>query len=804
ILDLIHRDKVLDANIDKISDTEIQGYRFSDAWATDQRLYFYIKTSHSFNDILQSPPEQGMPGARKTALTFNNPNNELVYIKIGISAVDEEGARKNLEEEIADKSFEDIKKEAQDTWEQQLEKIVIESSNSDYKTNFYTSLYHTMIAPNLYQDVDGRYRGMDLEIHTTKDFDYYTVFSLWDTYRATHPLYTIIEQERTNDFINTLLAKYDEGGILPIWDLSSNYTDCMIGYHAVPVIADAYLKGIRDYDTEKAFQAMKHSAFQDKLGLKSYKEFGFVPMEEESESVSKTLEYAYDDWTIAQMAKAMNKEDDYALFSKRAQFYKNVYDPETQFMRGRFRNTWFTPFDPYEVNFNYTEANAWQYSLYVPQDITGLMNLMGGKKVLENHLDNLFTANNETSGRDQIDITGLIGQYAHGNEPSHHMAYLYNFVNKPAKTQEKVYQILTELYKNDPDGVSGNEDCGQMSAWYVLSSLGFYPVTPGANQYIIGSPLFEKATINLENKKQFTIQAENISDSAIYIEKAFLNDIELNRTFITHNEIIAGGILKFYMTDAPNNWGTQEGHEPKTEIKEHLIIPTPFIAEGKIAFKNDTQVSLANSIKETTLYYSIDSEEFKIYENPINITTESQLKTYAALNGIKSDTLKTNFYKINSNISIQLETEYANQYNAGGNNALIDGIRGSKDYRTGAWQGYQDADLIAIIDLGSIQAFETVELSFLQDQRSWIFFPTEVTCYVAPEKIFSKNVPAQIIAAEVPSSEIEIKTIRFNTEGQSSRYIKIVAKNLGDLPNWHLGSPYKGKAWIFIDEITIK
>lgn len=804
ILDLLHRDKVLEANIDKISDTEIQGYRFSDAWATDQRLYFYIKTSHSFNDILQSPPEQGMPGVRKTALTFNNPNNELVYIKIGISAVDEEGARKNLEEEIADKSFEDIKKEAQDTWEQQLEKIVIESSNLDYKTNFYTSLYHTMIAPNLYQDVDGRYRGMDLEIHTTKDFDYYTVFSLWDTYRATHPLYTIIEQERTNDFINTLLAKYDEGGILPIWDLSSNYTDCMIGYHAVPVIADAYLKGIRDYDTEKAFQAMKHSAFQDKLGLKSYKEFGFVPMEEESESVSKTLEYAYDDWTVAQMAKAMNKEDDYALFLKRAQFYKNVYDPETQFMRGRFRNTWFTPFDPYEVNFNYTEANAWQYSLYAPQDITGLMNLMGGKKALENHLDNLFTAKNETSGRDQIDITGLIGQYAHGNEPSHHMAYLYNFVNKPVKTQEKVYQILTELYKNDPDGISGNEDCGQMSAWYVLSSLGFYPVTPGANQYIIGSPLFEKATINLENKKQFTIQAENISDSAIYIEKAFLNDIELNRTFITHNEIIAGGILKFYMTDTPTNWGTQEGQEPKTEIKEHLIIPTPFIAEGEIAFKNDTQVSLANSIKETTIYYSIDTEEFKIYENPIKITTESQLKTYAALNGIKSDTLKTNFYKINSNISIQLETQYANQYNAGGNNALIDGIRASKDYRTGAWQGYQDADLIAIIDLGSIQAFETVELSFLQDQRSWIFFPTEVTCYVAPENFFSKNIPVQVIAAEVPSSEIEIKTIRFNTKGQSSRYIKIVAKNLGDLPNWHLGSPYKGKAWIFIDEIIIK
>jgi predicted alpha-1,2-mannosidase len=305
ILDLIHRDKVLDAKIDKISDTEIQGYRFSDAWATDQRLYFYIKTSHVFVDMLQSPPIQGMPGGRKTALKFINPNNEPIFIKIGISAVDMIGARNNMFEEIGNKTFEDVKTEAQNTWEKQLEKIVIESDNKDYKTNFYSALYHTMLAPNLYQDVDGRYRGMDLEIHQTTNFDYYTVFSLWDTYRAAHPLYTIIEEEKTNDFINTFIAKYDEGGIMPIWDLSANYTGCMIGYHAVPVIADAYLKGIRDYDTEKAFEAMTHSATRDKLGLKSYKEFGFIPVEEESESVSKTLEYAYDDWTIAQMAKCI-------------------------------------------------------------------------------------------------------------------------------------------------------------------------------------------------------------------------------------------------------------------------------------------------------------------------------------------------------------------------------------------------------------------------------------------------------------------------------------------------------------------
>ena len=438
-----------------------------------------------------------------------------------------------------------------------------------------------MIAPNLYQDVDGRYRGMDLKIHQTSNFDYYTVFSLWDTYRAAHPLYTIIEQERTNDFINTFLAKYDEGGIMPIWDLSANYTGCMIGYHAVPVIADAYLKGINDYDVEKAFAAMKHSAMQDQLGLKSYKEFGYIPVEEESESVSKTLEYAYDDWTIAQMAKSLNKNEDYALFSERAQYYKNTYDPDSKFMRGRFRNTWFAPFDPYEVNFNYTEANAWQYSLYVPQDISGLINLMGGKDAFINQLDTLFTAKAETSGRDQADITGLIGQYAHGNEPSHHMAYLYNFVNKPFKTQEKVHQILTQLYHNAPDGISGNEDCGQMSAWYVLSSLGFYSVTPASNQYIIGKPLFDKATINLESGKRFTIVAKNNSEKNIYISSATLNNENLTRTYLTHEEINNGGTLVFTMTDTPTNWGTNEEDIPKTQIKDHLITPAPYIAKQK-------------------------------------------------------------------------------------------------------------------------------------------------------------------------------------------------------------------------------
>lgn len=802
ILDLLHRDKVLDAKINKISDTELSGYRFSEAWATDQRLFFSIKTSHPFTDVLQSPEQEGMVEGRKIALNFINPKNEPIYIKIGISAVDIEGAKKNLEAEIGNKTFEEVKNEAQEIWENQLEKIVIEDSNEDNKVNFYTSMYHVALAPNLYQDVDGRYRGMDLEIHQTNDFEYYTVFSLWDTYRAAHPLYTIIEQEKTNDFINTFLAKYDEGGIMPIWDLAANYTGCMIGYHSVPVIADAYLKGIRNFDAEKALQAMKHSATRDKLGLDSYKNFGFIPVEKESESVSKTLEYAYDDWTIAQMAKALGKEDDYKKYSERAQYYKNVFDPETQFMRGRFRNTWFTPFDPYEVNFNYTEANSWQYSFYVPQDISGFMNLLGGKQQLENQLDKLFIAEDKTSGRHQVDITGLIGQYAHGNEPSHHMAYLYNFVNKPFKTQEKVRQILTELYTNTPDGISGNEDCGQMSAWYIFSSLGFYSVTPGSNQYIIGSPLFEKATINLESGKSFTVQAKNQSSANKYIKSVKLNDENYEYSYLNHQDIMNGGSLVFEMTNQPTNWGTKDEFIPSTEIKEHIIVPAPFISKGDIAFKGSTEITLSSVEKNTEIYYSL-GDEFQKYKAPFTISEKATLQVYAEKNGVKSATITTDFYKIDPNIKIDLKSEYANQYNAGGNNALIDGVLGTEDFRTGTWQGYFDIDLVAIVDLGSEKVISEVSVGFLQDQRSWIFYPTEVTCLISSD---NKNYEVGYYRVDntTESDEIKIRKIKIPFENKNIRFIKIIAKKLGKLPEWHLGSQHDGRSWLFVDEIQIK
>ncbi|PRP68163.1 GH92 family glycosyl hydrolase [Nonlabens agnitus] len=805
ILDLEHRDKLLEHELNLESATEVSGKRFSSAWASKQMLYYYIQTSHPIKNWDQDAGDS----PTKRALEFENPNNEPVIIKIGISAVDVDGAKNNLKEEIGVKSFEDVRQEATTAWEKELSKIIVEDSDEEKVSTFYTALYHTMLAPNLYQDVDGRYRGMDLEIHQTKDFDYYTVFSLWDTYRAAHPLYTIIDQKRTNDYINTFTAKYDEGGIMPIWDLSGNYTGCMIGYHAVPVIADAYLKGIRNYDIDTAFEAMKHSAMQDHLGLKSYKELGFIPVEEESESVSKTLEYAYDDWTIAQMAKALGAKADYEAFIKRAQNYKNLYNPETGFFQGRYRNTWFSPFDPFEVNFNYTEANAWQYSMYVPQDINGHIKLMGGEANYEAHLDKLFTAARETSGRNQADITGLIGQYAHGNEPSHHMAYLYNYVGKASKTQEKVHEILTTLYSNTPDGISGNEDCGQMSAWYVLSSLGFYPVTPASNQYAIGSPLFDKATIHFENGTSLTIKKNGSGKyiDAMYMDEDpndWVNSRSHNTAFITHEQLMAGGFWEFDMSTVPDSWGSSLYQTLTTRITNNSIVTPPFIKKGDITFPNQTEIVLETTSSNQDIYYSLNGERFIRYDSAITIANSQLLKTYSVYKGIHSDTIQTDFYKYDADRSVTLNYQFANEYSAGGKNALIDGLKGTRDYRSGAWQGIKNQDLDIMVDLGSLKSVNEVSINFLKEQRSWIFYPQDVEIMLLDSKqevITSKTIELPETGREEVS---EIYTANSSFEKMAARYVKVVAANYGALPEWHLGFPMKGTAWIFVDEITIE
>ncbi|MEM9824622.1 MAG: GH92 family glycosyl hydrolase, partial [Bacteroidota bacterium] len=502
--------------------------------------------------------------------------------------------------------------------------------------------------------------------------------------------------------------------------------------------------------------------------------------------------------------KSMKKSDDYKNYLQRAQNYKNIFDPASKFMRGRFRNTWYTPFDPYEVNFNYTEANAWQYSFYVPQDISGFIRLMGGKLALESQLDELFTANSEASGINMKDITGLIGQYAHGNEPSHHIAYLYNFINKPHKTQKRVNEILTKMYTNAPDGISGNEDCGQMSAWYILSSLGFYPVSPGNNQYIIGSPLFEKAAIHLENGQQFNIIAEQLSPKNIYIQSAQLNGKPYPYSYLKHADIMKGGLLRLQMGPNPSEWGTEDQHIPVTDIDQHLITPAPFIEKGEIAFKTSTKISLNCIDEQASIFYRIDDADYLKYEGPIELSEPTNLSIYAEKAGQKSAEVTTRLFKIDPNISLKLATEYSNQYNAGGDDALIDGILGALDYRTGTWQGYWDNDVNATMDLGKRRSVSNVEVNFLLDQRSWIFYPTEVECLASKDGRNFKSIQKYKIDAAVPDEDVQIKKYAFDLASKEYQYIKIIAKKLGDIPEWHLGHQYDGKTWIFIDEIVVK
>jgi predicted alpha-1,2-mannosidase len=815
VIDLKHRDKVLESSLKIVANDEIEGMRISQAWAAKQILFFVAKFSKPFVSYSVEVGDKLIPDNKeftgdniKSFFRFSTRQGEQILVKVGISAISVEGARKNLETEIPGWDFDTAVKNADLAWNHELQKIWVKGGSIDQKTIFYTSLYHALLNPNLYMDVDGQYRGRDLLVHEAKGFDYYTVFSLWDTYRAAHPLFTLIDQKRTNDFINTFLCQYEQGGMLPVWELSGNETGCMIGYHSVPVIADAYIKGIRSYNVEKAFEAMKHSAEQDHLGLKYHISLGFIPGDKEGESVSKTLEYAYDDWCIAQVEKAMGKTEDYSGYIRRAQNYKNLFDRSTGFFRAKMNGTWFTPFDPAEVNFNYTEANAWQYSFYVPQDLDGLIGLHGGQEKFAIKLDAMFSASSQTTGRDQSDITGLIGQYAHGNEPSHHMAYLYDYAGQPWKTQELVHRICKDLYTNNRDGLCGNEDCGQMSSWFVMSAMGFYPVTPGSVTYAIGTPLFEEVTLNLENGKQFIIKAANLTEQNYYIRSASLNGAPYNKSFINHSDIMKGGELVFIMGNEPNkSRGTLTGDYPVSAITDHLITPVPSVEVGQRTFMDSTIFSLSCLLPTAKIYYTLDGKDpthqSMVYQTPITIKENKTLKARAYTDGLpESAVVEAQFFKIPENRKIKLLSPYAPQYSAGGDNALIDFLRGGENFRTGTWQGYEGFNLVAIIDLGSEQSIHKLSLGCFQDQGSWIFMPLGVDFY------FSVDGRTFNLAASVKNdidehvSEPVIKEFTANFNSIKTRYLKVIARNRSICPTWHPGAG--NKAWVFADEIVIE
>lgn len=786
ILDLNHRDKLLEGRIRVIDDKTVEVLRRSEAWATNQYVYARIEFNVPFKKNLANKTSKGHENDVETnAIIFSKmvKKGEKILVKVSLSPTSYEGAKLNSSE-IKHWDFEKVKKEAEALWNKELSKIEVSSQNDDKLTIFYTALYHTMMQPNIAQDLDGKYRGRDNQIHTAEGFDYYTVFSLWDTFRAAHPLYTLIDKKRTSDYINTFLKQYEQGGRLPVWELASNETDCMIGYHSVSVMADAMAKGIQGFDYEKAFEASKASAMRDVLGLEAYKRQGFISIDDDHESVSKTVEYAYDDWCIAQMAKILDKKEEYEYFMKRSQNWKNIFDWNTKFMRPKKNGGWDKPFDPREVNNNFTEGNSWQYSFFVLQDIPGMIEAYGGPEQFEAKLDEMFNSESKTTGREQVDVTGLIGQYAHGNEPSHHMAYLYNYVGKPEKTKEKVHYILNEFYKNTPDGLIGNEDCGQMSAWYVLSSMGIYFVTPGT--------------------------LENIYENEMFFEKIRLTDDKNESIVLTEN---IKKDLKQKAIEEANNRAENDNLVYAESFKFDEIIPVPVIQAESKSFKDKLLISFDSfpTYRDEMIKYRIinnnDTTKFKDFNSPFFIDSSCKIEFYkevkfkSSLN--KSSIITAQFYKKPTNFTINIKSKYNPQYHAGGDEGLLDGIYGNENWRKGEWQGYQTQDFECVVDMQSTRQISAITSNYLQDTRAWILMPTKVDYYISEDNINFTKVGTVDNTVDPKEYEVVIKPFELKINPQKARYVKVVAKNFGKLPEWHQGHPFDGEAFIFVDEITV-
>lgn len=872
VLDLKHRDEVLDSRIEQVDEYTIRGYRFSKAWAQNQKVFYEIQFSRKIESIQY---EQKKEGSNTSAIDIqksyqciiklegntkkpNPASANSLMVKCAISGVDEDGAHKNLIAEMPHWDFKKYLSACENEWERELSKIqisefenlkmsqfehekqpshnagVFKSSNLqiDKLVVFYSALYHCMIHPSLYNDVDGRYRGRDDKIYNTNGkFDYYTVFSLWDTYRALHPLLTILDKKRTNDFINTFIKQYEQVGRLPIWELSSNETNCMIGYHVVSVIWDAYNKGIRDYDANKAYEAMttiathfshyEGSGLDMKLkeayrqgaadadALESYCKFGYVRADDSHESVSKTLEYAYDDWCIAQMAKALGKEVDYEYYLSRSRNWMNVFDPTTGFMRARKNGCLYEPFSPYMVDNNYTEANSWQYSFYVPHDLNRFYSLFGKSNRLSTKLNDLFSADQKTEGREQSDITGLIGQYAHGNEPSHHIAYLYNYGGACEETSNKVNYIKEKFYLNTPDGLIGNEDCGQMSAWYVMSAMGIYPVCPGNENYQITEPSFDRIVIN-GNITLLKDKPVTKSNFRIYYRIKKRNEI-------SHFNLISGKqhTFEYNVTN-----GTNCGIPPYPLLFSEAV---PFILNASRNFKDSLQIVL-KSIGNQSMYYSLDKKDCFLYEKPFHIfdNTEVTFFTYQneqigmaksrkgpclsfAIPNSDTKIQTATFTKLPDDRKVSLKSIYNKSYSAGGPEAMIDGIFGKLNWRAGDWQGYQGQDVEVIIEFNEPRAIKKLGANFLEDQNSWIFYPKKVAFFVSKD---GKNW-TQVNEIETNKSDKELKVTisKFETpfrelKPEVYKYAKMIATNFGPMPQWHEGRG--NPTFIFIDEFEVK
>ena len=808
IIDLQHRDKLIHYSIYPLDDSTIVGHRLSENWAEEQHVYFAMRFNKEFTwrDQLSEVKTLSVSdnGDLQQEVTFVpvfavdfGVVNELTT-RVALSFCDIDGAVNNLNHEATHSDFERYRAECEKSWNEQLSRIDIEGSSETTQTIFYTSLYHSCTVPNVASDVDGRYRGTDLKIHQLRADEglHYTVFSLWDTFRSLHPLLSWLEPERTRDFVRTMLRMYEDGGQLPVWELAGNYTGCMIGYHSVPVISDAKDWGIIGWDEDLALEAMIQAADSAHLGLTDYAELGYIPSECESESVSKTLEYSFDDACISHFASGLGKEDIANRFRHRALSWRNLYNPTSHFIQPKRDGAWVRDYDPTQVNFNYTEANGWQYTFFSPHDIQGQINFAGSPSLFCDLVDEQFTTSMKASGRHQVDITGLIGQYAHGNEPSHHVAYLQAYGGRQWRTLELVDSIINTLYTADPDGLCGNEDCGQMSAWYVLSSLGIYPIAPGSGskQLVIGAPQFSKATIKPLGGEEFIIIKKG---DGTYINTAN----GTSRSWINYSDLLSGGSLELVMSeDKETGFGHYVPSYPNNSINDTDFISVPGFTAVQSFQESKTSIEISCVNTKASVYFHTGDEDWKKYKKTITAKTSGDYYAKCVIGSLESKTVHHAIVKIDHDWKVTYVYPYSHQYAAAGENTLVDGMKGGDEFRTGDWQGFYSTPFEVIVDLTKYESILSLSLGCVQDIRPWIWLPKYVEFYASDDGIEFNLI--KHITHNVAEDDYEKSVFRFTANEEfSAKYIKVIAMPQGVIPSWHLGAGFD--RWTFVDELEI-
>ena len=827
-------ENILDAEVEQISETEIRGYKYCEGWSAGERtMHFYAEFSQpiaSFGLTKEGNPVSGNKGSGKgvvAQLGFDLAPGDSVLVRVALSSVSAEGARKNfLAEAVPD--FKTAHQAAREEWSAVLDKIAIEGATEKQYRIFYTGMYHAFISPNLISDVDGKYY-VEGEVFES-DIPQYSNYSTWDTYRALHPMFTIIEQEKTAEFVNSLSSRVVDAGVgLPSWECLGYDNRCMIGYSAVSPMTDAVLKDVPGIDQEAAYAAAryaafdrtKHSSVSDVNGMDEYLKYGYVTAETGA-SVSKTTEQNYSDWTIGRVAEKLGKEKDAELFDLRAIGYRNLFDPESGYLMPRTSAGTLLQLDTSKWNSmkgHYISGNIWAYSAYTPHDMRGIIQLHGERTAYANWLESVFTNESPVAGHQHVDISGFIGKYGHGDEPGHHMAYLFNYVGKPWLTQQYVYEIMTTMYQDTPDeGFINNEDLGQMSAWYLMSALGMYQVAPGDGVFQLGAPLHPKATVNLESGKTFTVLGTNVSPKNKYVQEVRLNGEAYAKNYLSYEAIMAGGTLEFVMGPQPNkNWG----HRPEdTSIgdfddqAEALVpvtgTPAPYDTEEGAFFADTRNITLGCAAEQASIFYTTDGTEpdqsSKPYQGPITIRQDGVLKAIAYQPGLKPSAIYEKPYF--KSLFAALPTGYPRYevaqdnfpYGQDGGHLMFDEQIGSDNYSDNKWTGIKD-DLNIQLDLGTTPLVSIVSIGYLIDTNSWIFPPDKirVRAGTSPDQL------TEVGFMDLPQqTEHENSVQRLNLEiiPGNYRYVAIDLINYGAAPTWH-GEGKAGELWIFVDEIYL-